>query len=84
MCLLCPLAVFLPRHAPNLLRLRAYFARQYRQMTSAQFVAVFGPYADRLDREILPAFPAPILEAAAATVIDTDAEVPLRPEEATV
>ena len=28
-CLACPLAVFAPRHAPNLLRLRAFFARQW-------------------------------------------------------
>ncbi|MGW6871324.1 hypothetical protein ACWGHA_03215 [Streptomyces xanthophaeus] len=82
-CLLCPLAVFLPRHAANLLRLRAFFARQFQQMTTAQFVAVFGPYADRLDREILPRFPAAVLEQAAGQVADVDAEIPLRPEEAT-
>ncbi|MFJ3725366.1 hypothetical protein ACIPYQ_22720 [Streptomyces sp. NPDC090045] len=83
-CLLCPLAVFLPRHATNLLRLRAYFARQQRQLTISEFIAVFGPYADRLDREILPAFPAAALEAAAAGVADTDVEIPVRPEETTV
>ena len=32
-CLLCPLAVFAPRHAANLLRLKAFFARQWKQMT---------------------------------------------------
>ncbi|MFD8863477.1 hypothetical protein ACFV1F_03565 [Streptomyces sp. NPDC059590] len=80
-CLLCPLAVFLPRHLPNLLRLRAYFARQSRRMTTDQFLAVFGPYADRLDRDILPRFPAGLLEAAARDVQDTDSELPLRPEE---
>ncbi|MBT2480801.1 hypothetical protein [Streptomyces sp. ISL-94] len=53
-------------------------------MTTAQFVAVFGPYADRLDRDILPAFPAAVLEQAAASVTDTDEEVPVRPEEMTV
>ena len=34
-CLLCPLAVFTPRHAANLLRLKAFFARQWIQMPSA-------------------------------------------------
>ncbi|MGW1197253.1 hypothetical protein ACWD4B_15665 [Streptomyces sp. NPDC002536] len=82
-CLLCPLAVFLPRHAPNLLRLKAYFARQSRQMTTEQFLAVFGPYADRLDHDILPRFPASALDQAASEVADTDAELPLRPEEGT-
>ena len=50
-CLLCPLADVAPRHAPNLLRLKSFFARQWRQMTAAQFMAVFGPYspADRRD-----------------------------------
>lgn len=83
-CLLCPLAVFMPRHAANLLRLRSYFERQSRQMTSAQFIAVFGPYADRLDQEIIPAFPEAVLEQAAAAVMDTDAEIPVRPEEMTL
>ncbi|MFB8396307.1 hypothetical protein [Streptomyces yangpuensis] len=83
-CLLCPLAVFMPRHAANLLRLRAYFARQSRQMTTAEFVAVFGPYADHLDREVLPGFPPAVLEAAAAAVADTDDQIPVRPEEMTV
>ncbi|KOV73386.1 MULTISPECIES: hypothetical protein [unclassified Streptomyces] len=82
-CLLCPLAVFTPRHAPNLLRLKAYFARQSRQMTVQQFLAVFGPYADRLDHDILPRFDSRQLEAAAGEVADVDAELPLRPEEGT-
>jgi hypothetical protein len=29
----------------NLLRLKAFFSRQWRQMPAAQFLAVFGPYA---------------------------------------
>lgn len=82
-CLLCPLAVFLPRHAPNLLRLKAYFARQCRQMPTEQFLRVFGPYADRLDREVLPRLPAASLTEAARQVRDDDTELPLRPEEAT-
>ena len=48
-CLLCPLAVFAPRHAVNLLRLKAFFSRQWRKMPAAQFMAVFGPYAARID-----------------------------------
>ncbi|MEU0577683.1 hypothetical protein ABZ465_10345 [Streptomyces griseoincarnatus] len=82
-CLLCPLAVFTPRHAPNLLRLKAYFARQSRQLTVQQFLAVFGPYADRLDHDILPRFDARLLEKAACEVDDIDSELPLRPEEGT-
>ncbi|MFJ9940600.1 hypothetical protein [Streptomyces erythrochromogenes] len=80
-CLLCPLSVFLPRHAPNLLRLKAYFARQSRQMTVNQFLAVFAPYADRLDHEILPRFQPQVLQSASTEVDDIDAELPLRPEE---
>ena len=83
-CLLCPLAVFLPRHAPNLLRLKAYFARQFRQMPTEQFVRVFGPYADRLDHEVLPRLPAAALAQAGRQVRDDDTELPLRPEEATL
>ncbi|MGW4382755.1 hypothetical protein [Kitasatospora sp. NPDC004531] len=82
-CLMCPLAVFLPRHAPNLLRLKAYFARQSRRMTTQQFLAVFGPYADRLDHDILTRFDERTLAQAAGVVEDTDAELPLRPEEGT-
>jgi len=82
-CLLCPLAVFAPRHAPNLLRLKAFFARQFRQMPLQQFMAVFGPYAHRLDEDILPRFAPTVLATAADEVTDTDAELPLRPEEVT-
>ncbi|RSM51558.1 hypothetical protein DMB66_41540 [Actinoplanes sp. ATCC 53533] len=82
-CLLCPLAIFAPRHAPNLLRLKAFFARQFRQMPVPQFIAVFGPYAHRLDQDILPRFAMSILTAAADQVADNDAELPLRPEETT-
>ena len=84
-CLLCPLAVFTPRHAPNLLRLRAFFARQWQQMPSEQFMAVFGPYSTRIG-EILDRYPAPLLTAAASGLdgtLDSDAGMPLRPEERT-
>ncbi|HEX5116017.1 MAG TPA: hypothetical protein VFW65_12535 [Pseudonocardiaceae bacterium] len=84
-CLLCPLALFAPRHLPNLLRLKAFFTRQWKQMPAAQFMAVFGPYATRLD-QILTAeqFPAGSITRAAGQVADADAELPLLAEEATV
>jgi hypothetical protein len=82
-CLLCPLAVFAPRHAANLLRLKAFFARQFQQMPLPQFMAVFGAYAHRLDADILPRFAPALLTNAAVEVRDRDDELPLRPEEAT-
>jgi hypothetical protein len=81
-CLLCPLAVFAPRHAANLLRLKAFFSRQWQQMTTAQFMAVFGPYAHRID-EVLDRFDPALLAHGARGVADDDTELPLRPEEAT-
>jgi hypothetical protein len=82
-CLLCPLAVFTPRHAANLLRLKAFFARQWQQMPSAQFMAVFGPYSTRIT-QILERYPAPLIAAAAAEAGDAaDRQIPLRPEERT-
>jgi len=81
-CLACPLAVFAPRHAPNLLRLRAFFARQWQAMPSVQFMAVFGLYARRVD-EILERFAPAVVDAAASHVTDDDSELPLRPEERT-
>lgn len=81
-CLLCPLAIFAPRHAVNLLRLKAFFSRQWRQMPAAHFMAVFGPYATRID-QVLDRFDPNELASAAAKVTDTDEEIPLRPEEQT-
>jgi hypothetical protein len=81
-CLLCPLAVFAPRHAVNLLRLKAFFSRQWQQMPAAHFMTVFGPYAARID-QILDRFDPAELAAAAASVTDSDHEIPLRPEELT-
>jgi hypothetical protein len=81
-CLLCPLAVFAPRHAVNLLRLKAFFSRQWQQMPAAHFMTVFGPYAARID-QILDRFDPAELAAAAASVTDSDDEIPLRPEELT-
>jgi hypothetical protein len=79
--LLCPLAIFTPRHAGNLLRLKAFFSRQWRQMPATQFMATFGPYSARID-EVLQHYPAAAL-AAAAPAGDEDRELPLRPEEGT-
>jgi len=82
-CLLCPLAVFTPRHAPTRLRLKAFFARQWNQMPSAQFMAVFGPYSTRIT-QILERYPAPLIAAAAAGAGGAaDHQIPLRPEERT-
>ncbi|OLZ50291.1 hypothetical protein [Amycolatopsis keratiniphila] len=84
-CLLCPLAIFTPRHAVNLLRMQAFFARQWQQLPSAQFMVLFGPYAQRIDA-ILAAFrdrDPELLVRAARDVADTDAELPLLPEERT-
>ncbi|MFI6368829.1 hypothetical protein ACIBG0_39630 [Nocardia sp. NPDC050630] len=78
-CLLCPLAVFAPRHAVNLLRLKAYFSRQWQQMPAAHFMTVFGPYAARIE-QILDRFDPTELAAATARVTDSDDEIPLRPE----
>jgi hypothetical protein len=81
-CLLCPLAVFAPRHAANLLRLKAFFSRQWQQMPAAQFMAVFGPYSQRIG-QVLDRFDPAVLAGAAHDVADRDDELPLRPEEST-
>jgi hypothetical protein len=81
-CLLCPLAVFAPRHAANLLRLKAFFSRQWQQMPAAHFMAVFGPYATRI-QQVLNRFDPAVLATAAQHVDDQDDELPLRPEEMT-
>jgi hypothetical protein len=81
-CLLCPLAVFAPRHAANLLRLRAFFSRQWQRMPSAHFMAVFGPYSQRVV-QVLERFDPAIVAAAATSIADSDDELPLRPEEGT-
>ncbi|MBO1417767.1 hypothetical protein [Streptomyces sp. FH025] len=82
-CLLCPLALFAPRHLPNLLRLKAYFARQFRLMPREQFAATLAPYARRLSADILPRFEKAAIQAAQREVRDEDAELPLRAEETT-
>lgn len=82
-CLLCPLAVFMPRHIGNLLRLESFFLRQFRQMPTEHFVRVFGPYADRLSSEILPKFTEEARARGAHEVAGDDTDLPLRPEEGT-
>ena len=79
-CLLCPLAIFAPRHAPNLLRLKAFFSRQWQAMPAAQFMAVFGPYAQRV-ADVLDRYDPAVVAAAAGQVTGRDGELPLRPEE---
>jgi hypothetical protein len=81
-CLLCPLAVFAPRHAPNLLRLKEFFSRQWQAMPAAQFMTVFGPYAQRVG-QVLDRYDPAVLAAAAGQVAGRDDELPLRPEELT-
>ncbi|MFD5650571.1 hypothetical protein [Streptomyces sp. NPDC127039] len=81
-CLLCPLSLFAPRHAANLLRMKAFFARQWQQMPAAQFMAVFGPYTHRIE-QILTSYDPAELARLATVVTDTDDEIPLFPEERT-
>jgi len=81
-CLLCPLAVFTTRHAANLLRLKAFFSRQGKQMTSDQYMKVFGPYAVRIE-EVLACFDPAVVARAGSERSDADDELPLRPEETT-
>ena len=82
-CLLCPLAVFAPRHAPNLLRLKAFFSRQWRQMPAAQFMAVFGPYSQRIS-QVLDRFDPAVAGRRPPTPSPTPTtRLPLRPEETT-
>jgi hypothetical protein len=80
-CLLCPLAVFAARHLPNLLGLKEFFAGQAMQMTTVQFLRVFGPYVNRLDEDILPRFGTAAITAAARRTPAAAAELPLHLEE---
>lgn len=80
-CLLCPLAAFAPRHLPGLLALREFFSRQAMQLTTAQFLGVFGPYSARLTEDILPRFGASAIAQAARQLAEQAAELPLHLEE---
>lgn len=63
--------------------MKAFFARQFRQVPRDQFAAVFGPYARRLSADILPRFEKAAVAAAQHDVGDEDAGLPLRAEETT-
>jgi len=71
-CLLCPLAVFAPRHLPNLLRLKQFLAQQSRHLTAAQFMHTFGPYAVRLDEDLLPRFGTTAIDDATRRIDDDE------------
>jgi hypothetical protein len=64
------------------LRLRAFFSRQWQQMPAAHFMAVFGPYSQRIN-QVLDRYDQAVLHEASGLVGDSDDEIPLRPEEAT-
>lgn len=81
-CLLCPLSLFAPRHAANLLRMKAFFARLWQQMPATQFMAGFGPYVYRIE-QILASYDPAELARLATMITDTDDEIPLYPEERT-
>jgi hypothetical protein len=80
-CLLCPLAAFTPRHLPNLLRLKEYFSGQATAMAAAQFMRIFGPYAARLDDDVLPRFGPAAINAATRAAASNATALPLNLEE---
>jgi len=80
-CLLCPLAAFTPRHLPNLLRLKEYFSQQATAMSTAQFMRVFGPYAARLEDDVLPRFGPLAIDTAVRAATDHAHGLPLNLEE---
>jgi hypothetical protein len=63
--------------------MKAFFARQWQQMPSAQFMAGFGHYAQRIE-DVLAKYDPAQLAATATQVADIDAEIPLLPEESTL
>src|SRR4029077_16834042 len=76
-CLLCPLAIFAPRHPATLLRLKAFFSRQWQQMPARPFMAVFRPPPQPISQTLDRYDPA-VLEQAARHVTDDDSGLPLR------
>jgi hypothetical protein len=62
--------------------MKAFFARQWRQMSAAQFMTIFGPYSQRIE-QVLDRFDPTVLVHASREVTDRDDELPLRPEEST-
>ena len=59
----------------NLLRLKAFFSRQWQQMPAAQFMAVFGPYSQRIT-QVLDRYDPAVLDQAARHVADDDERAP--------
>ena len=51
-------------------------------MPAAHFMAVFGPYSQRIS-QVLDRYDPAVLERAARHVTGDDSEIPLRPEERT-
>jgi hypothetical protein len=64
----------------SLFGLKAFAA--HGSVPAAQFMAVFGPYSQRI-RQVLDRFDPGVLADAASHVADRDDELPLRPEEMT-
>jgi hypothetical protein len=81
-CLLCPVAIFAPRHAASPPRLKAFFSRQWQQMPTAHFMAVFGPCSQRIGQVLDRCDPA-VLDQAARHVTGDDTGIPPRPGERT-
>ncbi|PAZ16026.1 hypothetical protein CLM62_10070 [Streptomyces sp. SA15] len=81
-CLACPLAVFAPRHAVNLLRLKGFFTEQWRQMPSGEFMRHFGYYSSRVD-EVIRRFEDGVIDRARRCLETEPSALPLRPEETT-
>ncbi|WP_326742434.1 hypothetical protein [Streptomyces sp. NBC_01768] len=79
-CLACPLAVFAPRHAVNLLRLKGFFTEQWRQMPSGEFMRYFGYYSARVD-EVIRRFEDGVVDHARRCLETESSALPLRPEE---
>ena len=80
-CLLCPLAVYAPRHAVNLLAegvLLPAMAADARRPVHGRV----RPYSQRIG-QVLDRFDPAVLDQAARHVADDDSELPLRPEEHT-
>ena len=50
-------------------------------MTTTQFLRIFGPYAARLDEDVLPRFGPAAIDAATRHVIEADADLLLNLEE---
>jgi hypothetical protein len=81
-CLLCPLAVFAPRHLAKPAQVEGVLLAAVAADARRPVPGRLRPLRRRLD-QILDRFDAAEVTAAAATVHDSDEEIPLRPEERT-